>query len=203
LIGGQVIVPKHLTGARYASTATLSAAIVLAIPVPAPAANDCPSALSGKGSFILERRASSKMEVFYDQSPIVRTTLQSGDRTLLETTQFQGLFELSRVDRGTKIEQKPKTDLAKFFPLKPKQVISADFEVSMNSGTRTKTPKLEHVGVQDYALGECTYSVIKFRRTETVPIVYNNVDYLRAGTPVRGRQGIPRRPRADTDHRLH
>ena len=117
------------------------------------------------------------MEVFYDQSPILRTTLQAGDRTLLETTQFQGLFELSRVDRGTRIEQKPKTELAKFFPLKPKQVISADFEVTMNGGTRTKTAKLEYVGVEDYSLGDCTYSVVKLRRSETVPIVYDNIDY--------------------------
>jgi hypothetical protein len=128
-----------LRGARRAGAAALSVALLPAVPAPASAANDCPSALSGKGSFILERRASSKMAVFYDQSPIVRTTLQAGNRTLLETTQFQGLFELSRDDRGTKIEQKPKTDLAKFFPLKPKQVISADFEVTMNGGTRTKT----------------------------------------------------------------
>lgn len=117
------------------------------------------------------------MEVFYDQGPILRTTLQAGDRTLLQTTQFQGLFELSRDDRGTKIEQKPKTDLAKFFPLRPKQIIAADFEVTMNGGTRTKTAKLEYVGTQDYSLGDCTYSVIKFRRTETVPIVYDNIDY--------------------------
>lgn len=174
---GQVIVSKHLTVAGLTVAATLSAAMTLAVPAPASAANDCPSALSGKGSFIVERGTGSKTEVFYDQTPVLHTTLQSGDRTLLETTLFQGLFELSRIDRGTRIEQKPKTDLTKFFPLKPKQAISADFEVTMNGGTRTKTLRLEYVGVQDYTLGQCTYSVVKLRRIDRVPIIYDDVDY--------------------------
>ncbi len=136
-----------------------------------------PECVEGKGSFVVERQAKSKTEVFYDESPIIRTSLQYGGRTLLETTQYQGLFELSRIDRGTKIEQKPKGDLGKFFPLKPKQTIAADFEVAMNGGTRTKTVKLDYAGVQDYVLGECTYSVLRFRRRDTVPIAYDDIDY--------------------------
>jgi len=141
------------------------------------AASECPSALSGKGSYILERRAGSQQQVSYDETPIIHTSLQSGGRTLLETTTYQGLFELSRTDRGISIEQKPINDLAKFFPLKPKPTISADFEVTMNGGTKAKTVKLQYVGDQDYAMGECTYHVLKLRRTDSLPIIYDNIDY--------------------------
>ena len=172
-----MIVSRHPAVTGRIIIAQLFAASLLAAPTPSHAAGDCPSALSGKGSFIVERRPGSNTEVFYDDGPNIRTVLQSGGRALLETTLYQGLFELSRVDRGTTIEQKPKTDLAKFFPLKPKQAIAADFAVTMKGDTKTKTVKLEYVGVQDYALGECTYSVLKLRRTDTLPIVYNNIDY--------------------------
>ncbi len=174
---GQVIVSKHLTVTGWMMAAALLVGALLVAPTPLHAAGDCPTALSGKGSFIVERQANSKTEVFYDESPTLRTSLQYGGRTLLETTLYQGLFELSRVDRGTKIEQKPKTDLGRFFPLKQKQTIAADFEVTMNGGTKTKTVKLEYVGDKDYALGECTYHVLKFWRTDTLPIVYDNIDY--------------------------
>ncbi len=141
------------------------------------AASDCPRALSGKGSFVLERRAGAQQQVSYDETPIIHTALQYGGRTLLETTMYQGLFELSRLDRGIRIEQKPKGDLGKFFPLTPKATIAADFEVTMNGGTKTKTVKLQYVGDQDYALGECSYHVLKLRRTDTLPIIYDNIDY--------------------------
>jgi len=157
------------------AVAVVSATFLIGAP-PLRAESDCPSALSGKGSFVIERQGSTT-EVLYDEGPTVRATLRAGDRTLLETTLYQGLFELSRVDRGTKIEQKPKTDLGKFFPLKPKQTIAAEFEVMMDGGTRTKTVKLDYVGVQDYALGDCTYSVLKFQRVDRIPIVYDNIDY--------------------------
>jgi hypothetical protein len=173
---GQVTGSKQLTVSGRA-IATLLAALLPAAPTVSPAANDCPSALSGKGSFILERRASSQQEVSYDETPIIHTSLQYGGRTLLETTMYQGLFELSRVDRGTRIEQTPKDDLGKFFPLKAKPTITADFDVTMNGSTKSKTVKLQYVGDQDYSLGECTYHVIKLHRTDTLPAVSDNIDY--------------------------
>jgi hypothetical protein len=164
------------TGHRAAALVILLTPLIAGA-TPARAAGDCPSALSGQGSFIVERLNSVKTEVFYGDGPIVRTTMRSGNRTLLEATLYQGLFELNRDDRGTRIEQKPKTDLAKFFPLKPKQVISADFEVTMKGSTKPKTVKLEYVGVQDYVLGDCTYNVLKFRRNDAWPILFDNIDY--------------------------
>jgi hypothetical protein len=158
-------------------TAAVVISLLLFDPLPLRAANDCPTALTGKGSFVVERQPASKTEVFYGDGPTIRTVLRYQDRTLLETTLYEGLFELGRVDRGTKIEQKPKTDLGKFFPLKPKQKIAADFDVTMSGSTKTKTVKLEYVGVQDYGLGECTYSVLKLRRNETWPIFYDDIDY--------------------------
>jgi len=141
-------------------------------------ANDCPTALRGKGSYVVERSADSKTEVFFGDGPTIRTTLRFKDRTLLETTLYEGLFELNRVDRGVKIESKPKVDLAKFFPLKPKQTIAADFDV-ITSGkeTKAKTVKLSYVGVPGYKIGDCTYSVLKFQRNDTWPVFYDNIDY--------------------------
>lgn len=145
---------------------------------PVRAASDCPTALKRKGAFLVERGADSRTEVSFGDGPIIHTTLRYKGRTLLETTLYEGFFELSRVDRGLKIESKPKVDLAKFFPLKPKQTIAADFDV-IESGkdTKPKTVKLTYVGVQDYKIGECTYSVLKFQRNDSWPIIYDNIDY--------------------------
>jgi hypothetical protein len=171
-----VIVFRQVT-ANGRAIAALLAAVLPAVPTGSQAANNCPSASSGKGSFILERRANSQQQVSYDETPIIHTSLQYDGRTLLETTMYQGLFELNRVDRGTRIEQTPKDDLGKFFPLKAKPTISADFDVTMNGGTKSKTVKLQYVGDQDYSLSECTYHVIKLHRIDTLPIVSDNIDY--------------------------
>ena len=31
--------------------------------------------------------------------------------------------------------------------------------------------------MQDYSIGDCTYSVLKFRRDEKWPVIYDNIDY--------------------------
>jgi len=145
---------------------------------PADAASDCPSAVSGKGSYVVERRGVSTTEVSYGDDHLVHTKLKVGGRTLLETTLYEGLFELDRLDRGTKIQSKPKDDLAGFFPLKPKQAISASFDVTtVGAGSKIMAVKLRYVGTQDYAIGGCSYTVLKLQRNQTYPILFDNVDY--------------------------
>jgi len=160
---------------RWAAGAIV--ACVLLAPSPLHAASDCPTALKGKGSFVVQRGTDSQTEVFFGDGPTIRTALRYQGSTQLETTLYEGLFELSRVDRGVSFESRPKTDLAKFFPLKPKQKIAVDFDVVSGKDSKAKTVRLEYVGAQDYKIGDCTYNVLKFQRNDTWPIVYDNIDY--------------------------
>jgi hypothetical protein len=159
-------------------TAAVVISLLLFDPLPLRAANDCPTALTGKGSFVVERQPASKTEVFYGDGPTIRTVLRYQDRTLLETTLYEGLFELGRVDRGTKIEQKPKTDLGKFFPLKPKQKIAADFDVTMSGRNETwpifyddidyYAPELKLVVAKEYREGNGRTTIIGYTRISSV-----------------------------------
>jgi hypothetical protein len=83
--------------AQNAIVQTIAAAI-LALSTPAFAAEDCPTAQSGKDGFVVERSGSSVTEVFHVDDTLVRTVMRSGGRALLETTQFQGLLQLDRID---------------------------------------------------------------------------------------------------------
>ncbi len=79
-------------------------------------AQTCPDAQSGKTGFVVERGERSRTEVFRGGA-IVRTVLRYGGNAMLETTQYEGLFDLDRLDRGKRSTFKPKSDLAKLFPL--------------------------------------------------------------------------------------
>jgi hypothetical protein len=83
--------------AQNAIVQTIAAAI-LALSTPAFATEDCPTAQSGKDGFVVERSGSSVTEVFHVDDTLVRTVMRSGGRALLETTQFQGLLQLDRID---------------------------------------------------------------------------------------------------------
>src|SRR5436190_20571692 len=99
---------------RLMVLAVASAAIL--IDARMAAAQDCPTAESATRGFVVERQERSKTEVLFAEPPIVRTIMRYDGRTLLETTQFQGLFELDRLDRGRRAVFRPKTDLAALFP---------------------------------------------------------------------------------------
>src|SRR5215510_2009935 len=102
---------------NYALSGAQAAACAIALLLSSIAsADDCPSITTTKGSFVVERGPDSKTEVFADQGPIVRSVLRYRGQTLLETTLFEGIFELDRLDRGRRYVLKPKADLAKFFP---------------------------------------------------------------------------------------
>jgi hypothetical protein len=134
----------------------------------AVAANECPSAASGRGSYVIERSGSSKTEVFYGDGPIVRTVMQSGGRVLLETTQHEGLFQLDRIDRGQRTVFKPKSDLAKLFPLRPKQKMDVVFDTTeAGAPPYISSVKLAIVGTDSLSIGNCKYDVLRIEHTDT------------------------------------
>jgi hypothetical protein len=158
----------------------ISRAVVCAVALLAAspiAADDCPSAATGKGSFVVERGPDSRTEVFYGNGAIVQSVLRYRDRTLLEVTQHEGLFELERLDRGRRSVSKPKANLTKFFPLK-QQKIEAEFDVQQGDGKAVATQvKLTVIGTDSLTIGACKYDILKVQRDETGARFFNNVDY--------------------------
>src|SRR5690348_1074131 len=91
---------------------------VLSSGAPAAAADACPTAATARHGFVVERSGGSETEVLHIDKAVVRTVMRSGGRVLLETTQFQGLLHLERIDRGRRTTFKPKAPLDRIFPLK-------------------------------------------------------------------------------------
>ena len=56
-----------------------------------------------------------KSEIFHAEGGIVRTVMRYNGTTLLETTQYQGLFQLDRLDNGRRTKYEPETDLKSLF----------------------------------------------------------------------------------------
>ncbi len=146
----------------------LAATVTVAALAPPAVAEGCPTAQSAPQSFVVEREERSKTEVFHAPDSIVRTVLRYGGNTLLETTQFEGLFELERLDRGRRIVSRPKTKLASLFPLKKGQKLKAEFEAE-EAGKQTTTTVIQLV-VKDtdvIYIGPCKYDVLKIERSQS------------------------------------
>ena len=143
-------------------------------------AQTCPDAQSGKNGFVVERGETSRTEVFHDGS-VVRTIMRSGGNALLETTQYEGLFDLDRLDRGRHSTFKPKTNLARLFPLKTKQHVTAVFDVAMEGGTeKVRTVELLILGQDELYVGGCKYKILKIERRQSRsngPPNFTNIDY--------------------------
>jgi hypothetical protein len=137
-------------------------------PVAVYAANDCPTAVTGRGTFTVERGEQSKTEVVFGDGAVVGTTFRYRGKTLLETRQYEGLIQLDRVEKGRRTVFKPNGDLAKLFPLKPKQQISVQLE-ALEDGAEpiVTTVNLNMTGADNLAIGACKYDVLKFERIET------------------------------------
>ena len=73
---------------------------------------------NGKSGFVVERGDKQKSEIFHVGDGVVRTVMRYADKQVLETTQFEGLFQLERLDRGRQTTIKALTPLAPLFPLK-------------------------------------------------------------------------------------
>jgi hypothetical protein len=144
------------------------------------AAQDCPDSRSVSAGYVVERGSRSQTQVYQD-GRIVRTVMRFSGTTMLETTQFEGLFELDRVDRGRRTTSKPTSDLARLFPLKSGQQSVAGFEVTNASAASIKrTITLHVVGTDELYIGKCKYRIFKIERSQSqdnAPAVFLNVDY--------------------------
>jgi hypothetical protein len=158
----------------------LAASIIVAAVSPAALAQDCPTAQSAPKGFVVERDQRSKTEVFVGSDAIVRTVMRSGGKTLLETTQFEGLFQLDRIDTGHRTVLRPKTNLAALFPLKVGQTIRAEFDVEDPRRPRTAAIEFAVNKADTLHIGPCQYRVLKMERRESrgeSPFRFVNTDY--------------------------
>lgn len=133
----------------------------------ASAAQECPTAQTAKAGFVVERNERQKSDVYRDDQGIVRTVMRYDGTTLLETTLFEGVFQLERLDRGKRTKFEPSGDLKSMFPLKPGQQAHAKF-ISQSDGNYGRLyVELDVKGVEDLYIGPCKYSVLRIERGES------------------------------------
>jgi len=133
----------------------------------AAGAEDCPTAKSAASGYIVEREARSKTEVLFGDGPVLRTIMRYDDKVVLERTQFQGLFDLDRLDRGRRVVFKPKSDLAALFPLQTGKTASVEFDVEGAGRPPTSTIRISVIGTHTLYIGNCKYDVLKIERSES------------------------------------
>ena len=160
--------------------------------VASAAAQDCPTAASGKAGFVVERGDQQKSEVFHVGDGVVRTVMRYNGTTVLETTQHEGLFQLDRLDNGRKAKFEPQTDLNKLLPLKTGRNVGAKF-ISENNGRQvTLSVDLAVRAADVLYIGPCRYNGLKIERSESRsadPPRFVDTDYY---SPELKRAGIPR-----------
>ena len=169
-------------GLRRAVVATFAIGAAI-IPFTAHA-QDCPTGKNGAAGFIVQRGESQKSEIYHVDGGIVRTVMRYGGKTLLETTQYQGIFQLDRLDEGRHTAIKPQTDLAPLFPLKVGRDVTAKFEFVDDAERHVAgTVKLVVKKADPIYIGPCKYAVVKIERSESRgdnPMRYFYNDYYSA-----------------------
>jgi hypothetical protein len=143
-------------------------------------ADNCPDAKTAPLGFVVERGENSKTEVLRVGGTTVRTIYRYNGNTALETTQFQGLFELDRIDRGKRTTSQPINDLAKLFPLKVGQKLTGIFETTAGEGHSNRTITLTVKKADQLYIGACHYDVLQIDRSirvEKGEPVFVNTDY--------------------------
>ena len=167
----------HLLRVCFFTPALLSMLPVMLSPA---AANDCPDAKSATRPFIADRGHGWRLAVVHVDDTLVRTMLRSRDATLLETTEYQGLFQLDRIDRGRRRTLKPKGDLKSFFPVKVGKKIVAEFEAEESGKKFNTTIQLTVRKADTLFVGACKYAVFQIERSEagaSGPLHFLNYDY--------------------------
>lgn len=156
---------------RSARRAAASAALALLaagalVPRPA-AAQDCPTAKSAAHGFVVERNEEQKSEVLRAGDGLVRVVTRYGGETLLESTLYQGLFFLERIDRGRRTKFDPRTDLKSLFPVKPGAQLHADFITERDGSFGRLHVELDVMKRDDLFVGACKYPVLRIERRES------------------------------------
>jgi len=121
-------------------------------------AQDCPTAQSGKAGFVVQRGEQQKSEIFHADDGIVRTVMRYNGTTLLETTQYAGLFQLDRLDNGRRTKYEPQTDLKSLFPLKPGRTVTAKFTSESHGQRGTLSIEMAVKGTDVVYIGPCKYN---------------------------------------------
>jgi hypothetical protein len=141
--------------------------LMLAFASPDCVADECPAAVAGRGAFVVERGEQLKTEVTFGDGALVRSVSRNRGAIYLEAEQYEGLIQISRIDKGHKTVFKPGSDLATLFPLKPRQNISVQLDVAEDGAEPwVATVDLRMIGTDSIAIGACNYDVLKFERTE-------------------------------------
>jgi hypothetical protein len=139
----------------------------LAFASPDCVADECPAAVAGRGTFMVERGEQSKTEVTFGDGALVRSVSRYRGEIYLETEQYEGLIQINRIDKDRKTVFKPRSDLATLFPLKPRQNISVQLDVAEDGAEPwVATVDLRMIGTDSVAIGACNYDVLKFERIE-------------------------------------
>src|SRR5262245_21961476 len=162
-------------------TALACGMIVLVLAQTADARPQCPDGGTALNGFVVERGDRSKTEVFHVDDSQVRTIFRAGGRTVLETTQFQGLFDLERIDKGKRTVFAPESDLASAYPPNVGQKITTTFEVTEGPSNSKLTVLLDVKKLDRLFIGPCAYRVLLLDRSEQrgeAPMRFRWTDYF-------------------------
>ena len=130
-------------------------------------AQDCPTAKSAANGYVVERETGSKTDVLFGDDSVVRTIMRFNDKILLETTQFQGVFDLERIDRGRRAVFRPKSDLSAVFPLTVGKTATVEFDVEGDGRPSTSAVRISVKAADTLYIGRCKYNVLKIERNES------------------------------------
>ena len=97
----------------------------------------------------------------------MRTIMRYNGTVLLETTQYEGLFQLDRLDNGVRTKFEPQIDLKKLFPLKHGRNIEAKFISELHGQHGTLSVQMAVTGADVIYIGPCKYNVLKIERRES------------------------------------
>src|SRR5580698_4035254 len=169
-----------MSAALQRATSIVVSVVVFLSLCPATAAPDCPTAATARQGYFVER-SGLPMEVVFAEDRLVRNILRSATgATLLETTAFEGLFELDRLDRGRRTVSHPTTKLDQFFPLKVGKEITANFDIGETPPTVKGKTVLRIKGKDDLFIESCKYDVFvmdkSVGRGDNAP-VFSSTDY--------------------------
>ena len=143
-------------------------ALMIALPVTPVLAQQCPTPDSGRRGFVVERGDKQKSEVFHSDKGIVRTVMRYDGQSLLETSSFEGLFQLERVDSGQRTVIQPRDNLAALLPLRSGKTITAAFDYTADSGRSVPgTVVLVVKNEEPLFIGPCRYMVLKIEHSES------------------------------------
>ncbi|WP_457583563.1 hypothetical protein [Ensifer canadensis] len=132
----------------------------------AAGAAECPTTASAKKGFsLLQEEVQSEYRPYH--GPIIKIINRFGTSQPQTVFSYQGLIELSLMDGNAQQANHPLSDLSSVFPLKKGARHELSFvSLSKDETAGTKyTYRLEVVGQETFALGDCKYKVLRVKQT--------------------------------------